>query len=80
VADEHNTRGNEMTKLAECEGKWLLVKVKSSGGGWEYWYILPNLETGCLNTQESDYNALNALAYLERWGKATWTRSTIKSC
>ena len=64
-----------MTRLAQCDGKWVLFKC-----GREYWYVNADLTYGCLNSQSKDYNAINALGYLEQWGKATYVRPTIKSC
>lgn len=68
-----------MLRLAECKGKWILFKC-GGNGSWEYWYVLPDLTFGCLNQQSKDYNAINALAYLEQRGKATYTRPTINAC
>ncbi len=69
-----------MIRLASND-KFLLMKCPSGHGGFEYYYFLPDLSYGCLNSQGPDYNAKNALEYCERqYGKATYTRPTIGAC
>ncbi len=66
-----------MRRIAECKGKWVLYKV-----GREYWYVTVradgSIEHGCLNEQSTDYNAINALGYMEQWNKADWLHASIK--
>lgn len=70
-----------MLRLAERAGEWLLFKVGTNQGSWEYWYVLPNLQYGCLNSQSKEYNAKTALGHMEQdHGKATYVRPTIGAC
>lgn len=57
-----------MWKLAWNE-KAVLIKTQNR----EYWYIEAGFAVhGCINSQEKDYNAKDALVFFEkRYGKAT---------